>query len=106
MAEAGLFDGVLARGRVREAVADGAWLQAMLDAEAALARAWAEVGLISAADAETITAACGAAHYDAAALGEQAASTGNPAPPPEKALTQRVGAPAAGHVHSGATSQD
>jgi 3-carboxy-cis,cis-muconate cycloisomerase len=34
-----LFDGVLARGRVREAVSDRAWLQAMLDAEAALVRA-------------------------------------------------------------------
>jgi hypothetical protein len=31
-ASAGLFDGVLARGPVREAVADAAWLQAMLDA--------------------------------------------------------------------------
>src|SRR4051795_4402612 len=106
MAEAGLFDGVLARGRVREAVADAAWLQAMLDAEAALARASAEVGLISAADAETSAAACGAAHYDAAALGEQAASSGNPAAPLVKALTQRVEGSAAGHVHSGATSQD
>ena len=106
MAEAGLFDGVLARGRVREAVGDAAWLQAMLDAEAALARASAEVGLISAADAETIASACGAAHYDAAQLGEQAASSGNPAVPLVKALTSGWKGPAAGHVHSGATSQD
>ena len=35
----GLFDGVLARGSVRHAVGDGAWLQAMLDFESALARA-------------------------------------------------------------------
>ena len=35
----GLFDGVLARGRAR--AAGGAWLQAMLDVEAALARAQA-----------------------------------------------------------------
>jgi hypothetical protein len=34
-----MFDGVLARGRVAPAVADEAWLRAMLDAEAALA--WA-----------------------------------------------------------------
>ena len=40
-ADAGLFDGVLARGPVREAVSDRAWLQAMLDVEAALARAQA-----------------------------------------------------------------
>ncbi len=106
MAEAGLFDGVLARGRVREAVADDAWLQAMLDAEGALARASAAAGLLSAQDAETIAAACGAAHYDVAELGAQAAATGNPAAPLVKALTARVDGSAAGHVHSGATSQD
>jgi 3-carboxy-cis,cis-muconate cycloisomerase len=106
MREAGLFDGVLARGRVREAVDDAAWLQAMLDVEAALARATAKAGLISEEDAETIAAACGAAHYDAAEIGRAAASSGNPAAPLVKALTERVEGPAAGHVHSGATSQD
>ena len=35
----GLFDGVLARGPVREQVGDAAWLRAMLGIEAALARA-------------------------------------------------------------------
>jgi 3-carboxy-cis,cis-muconate cycloisomerase len=104
--QGGLFDGVLARGRVRGAVSDTAWLQAMLDVEAALARASAQAGLISVEDAETIAAECGAAHYDAAQLGEQAASSGNPAAPLVKALTNRVQGPAAGHVHSGATSQD
>ncbi len=106
MAEAGLFDGVLARGRVREAVGDVAWLQAMLDTEAALARASASAGLLSRDDAETISAACGAAHYDVAQLGREAASSGNPAAPLVKALTARVEGPAARHVHSGATSQD
>ena len=43
----GLFGEVLARGRVREATTDGAWLQAMLDVEAALARAQAAAGVIS-----------------------------------------------------------
>jgi 3-carboxy-cis,cis-muconate cycloisomerase len=106
VSDPGLFDGVLARGRVREAVSDVAWLQAMLDVEAALARASAQAGLISEADAETIAASCGAAHYDAAEIGEAAAGTGNPAAPLVKALTKRVEGPAAGHVHSGATSQD
>jgi 3-carboxy-cis,cis-muconate cycloisomerase len=106
MSEGRLFDGVLARGRVRDAVGDTAWLQAMLDVEAALARASATAGLISEADAETIGAACGAAHYDAAEIGAQAASSGNPAAPLVKALTKRVEGSAAGHVHRGATSQD
>jgi 3-carboxy-cis,cis-muconate cycloisomerase len=104
--EPGLFDGVLARGRVRDAVGDAAWLQAMLDVEAALARASAAVGLLSLEDAESIAAACGGAHYDAAELGRQAAASGNPAAPLVKALTERVDGPAARHVHSGATSQD
>jgi 3-carboxy-cis,cis-muconate cycloisomerase len=34
----GLFGGVLARGRVAAEVSDAAWLRAMLDVEAALAR--------------------------------------------------------------------
>jgi 3-carboxy-cis,cis-muconate cycloisomerase len=106
MTEPGLFDGVLARGRVRDAVGDTAWLQAMLDVEGALARASAKAGLITAEDGETIAASCGAAHYDAAELGRQAAGSGNPAAPLVKALTAHVRGPAARHVHSGATSQD
>lgn len=106
MTQPGLFDGVLARGRVREAVGDEAWLQAMLDAEAALARASAQAGLLAHEDAEAIAAACLAVHFDIAALGAQAAASGNPAAPLVKALTARVEGDAAGHVHSGATSQD
>jgi 3-carboxy-cis,cis-muconate cycloisomerase len=83
-----------------------AWLQAMLDAEAALARAQARAGLISGDDAAAIAAACDAARYDAAAIGAEAAKTGNPVVPLVKALTDAVEGPAAGHVHSGATSQD
>ena len=56
----GLFDAVLARGEAAAAVSDGAWLRAMLDVEAALARAQARAGLVPAADAEAIAAACDA----------------------------------------------
>jgi 3-carboxy-cis,cis-muconate cycloisomerase len=102
----GLFDGVLARGRVAAEVSDRAWLQAMLDVEAALARAQARVGLIGDDDARAISAAADAARFDAAALGEEAARTGNPVVPLVAALTEAVDGPAAGHVHRGATSQD
>lgn len=102
----GLFDGVLARGRVRGEVGDAAWLQALLDVEAALARAGAAAGLFPAADAEAIAAACRAERFDAAALGAQAAAGGNPVMPLVAALTAAVPQPAAGHVHLGATSQD
>jgi 3-carboxy-cis,cis-muconate cycloisomerase len=105
-AAGGLFDGVLARGPVREAVGDRAWLQAMLDFEAALARALARAGLVSDADAQAIGRACRAEDYDVAALGRAAAAAGNPAEPLVRALTARVSGSAAGQVHRGATSQD
>jgi 3-carboxy-cis,cis-muconate cycloisomerase len=102
----GLFDGVLARGGAAAAVSDGAWLQAMLDVEAALARAEAAVGLVPAEDAEAIGRACRAEDFDIAALGAAAAASGNPVVPLARALAERVGGSAAGHVHRGTTSQD
>ena len=102
----GLFGEVLARGRVREAVGDRAWLQAMLDVEAALARAQAAAGVIATEHAKAIAAACRAERYDVDALGVQAAAVGNPAAPLVRALRAQVGDPAAGDVHRGATSQD
>jgi len=102
----GLFDGVLARGRVRGEVDDAAWLQALLDVEAALARATARAGLIPEGYAAAITAACRAERFDVAALGEDAAEGGNPVIPLVRALTAAVPGDAAGWVHWGATSQD
>jgi 3-carboxy-cis,cis-muconate cycloisomerase len=102
----GLFDGVLARGAVREAVGDRAWLQAMLDFEAALARAEARAGIVPAEDAAAIGHACRADRFDVAALARAAADTGTPAAALVRALTAAVGGRAAGHVHHGATSQD
>jgi 3-carboxy-cis,cis-muconate cycloisomerase len=103
---AGLFGEVLARGPVREATTDLAWLQAMLDAEAGLARAQAAAGVIADEHAEAIAAACRAERYDVDALGAQAASVGNPAAPLVRALRAEVGDPASCDVHRGATSQD
>jgi 3-carboxy-cis,cis-muconate cycloisomerase len=102
----GLFGEVLARGRVRAATTDAAWLQAMLDIEAALARAQAAAGLIAASHADAIAAACRADLYDIDAIGARAAAVGNPAAPLVSALRERVGYPAAADVHRGATSQD
>ena len=106
MSDGGLFDAVLARGHAREAVADEAWLQAMLDVEAALARACAEAGVIPGARAEAIAGACRAELFDVAAIGAEAANVGNPAEPLVRALRAQVGEPAAEDVHRGATSQD
>ena len=101
-----LFDEVLAAGPVRALVADDAWLQAMLDAEAALAGAQAEVGLIPAEAAAAIAEVCEASRYDLAALARSAAASGNPAAPLARAITEQVGGPASRYVHFGATSQD
>ncbi len=101
-----MFDAIAARGEAAAAVTDEAWLQAMLDAEAALARALAQAGLIEAAEADAIAAACRADRFDAAAIARDAAGSGNPVVPLKAALTAAVEGPAAGHVHRGATSQD
>ncbi|MFL6096474.1 MAG: 3-carboxy-cis,cis-muconate cycloisomerase, partial [Blastococcus sp.] len=55
----GLFDGTFARGGAARAVADDAWFRALLDVEAALARAAARVGLVPTTTADAVTAACG-----------------------------------------------
>jgi 3-carboxy-cis,cis-muconate cycloisomerase len=105
-AAGGLFGGVFARGPVAARVGDQALLQALLDAEAALARASAAAGVIPAGAAEAIAAACDAGGFDAEALGRQAAAAGNPVVPLVRALAGRLPDGAAGHVHQGATSQD
>jgi len=97
-----VFDGVLARGGVAEQVSGRAWLQALLDFEAALARAQAGARIISEQDAEQIAAVCDADRYDVAEIGAGAAEIGNPAGAVVKALKAVVDAP----VHLGATSQD
>jgi 3-carboxy-cis,cis-muconate cycloisomerase len=102
----GLFDGVLARGAVRDEVGDGAFVAAMLEVESALARAAAEAGLVPAEAAEAIATACRAVRVDLLRLAEQAPASGNPVVPLVAALREALPAEAAGYVHKGATSQD
>nr|WP_243744994.1 3-carboxy-cis,cis-muconate cycloisomerase [Streptomyces hainanensis] len=85
------------------ATGDVAFLSAMLDAEAALARAQAARGLIPAAAAEAITAAARAEAFDVRGLALRARAGGNPVIPLVAELTERAGTDA---VHRGATSQD
>ncbi len=103
--EGGLFDAVLGRGAVAGEVGDPAWLRAMLDAEAALARAGATAGLVPAEAAAAITAAC-SGDIDAAALGRDAEAAGNPVVPLVRTLEAACGPDAGRWVHRGATSQD
>ncbi|MEU7901490.1 3-carboxy-cis,cis-muconate cycloisomerase [Actinoplanes sp. NPDC049118] len=103
---AGLFDGVLAAGDVRAATGDAAWVRALLDAEAALARAAARTGLAAGADADAVVAACAGLVVDPGELGAEAAATGNPVVPLIRRLRAAVPGDAARLVHRGATSQD
>jgi 3-carboxy-cis,cis-muconate cycloisomerase len=100
----GLFGGVFARGGAD--TSDVAWLQAMLDAEAGLARALERAGLTPAGSGAAVTEVAQAGNFDVAELGELSALTGNPVPALARALVRRVPQTAAGAVHRGATSQD
>jgi 3-carboxy-cis,cis-muconate cycloisomerase len=102
----GLFSGVFAHGQVD--TGSRAWLRAMLETEAALARAVERAGLVpvGAGAAVTAAAAVAADTIDPAALGRQAALTGNPVPALVRELAKLVPAEVADAVHRGATSQD
>ena len=99
-----LFGGVFRRGGVDSG--DHAWLRAMLDVEAALARAVERAGLAPGGAGAAVTKAAVPENFDLAELGELAALTGNPVPALSRALARQVPRPAAGAVHRGATSQD
>jgi len=101
-----VFSGIYARGGTAAAVSGQAWLQAMLDSEAALARACAREGLIPSGAAEAIAAACVAERFDLEAIGRGAADHATPVVPLVRALRERVGSEFAEQVHLGATSQD
>ena len=107
--DGGIFRPIFVPDEFREAVSGRAWLQAMLDAEAALATAEAQVGLIPHEAAAAIVSCCEATRFDPEELGRDGRAAGNPVPPLVKALTadvSKVSEDAARYVHKGATSQD
>ncbi len=99
-----LFGGLFRHGSAD--VGEHAWLQAMLDTEAALARVLERAGLADPGTGAEVTAAARADRFDVAELGRQAVRTGNPVPALVRGLTSMLPRPAAGAVHRGATSQD
>jgi 3-carboxy-cis,cis-muconate cycloisomerase len=101
-----MFDAIFTPQRLLDELGDRAWLQAMLDAERALAQAEAAVGLIPPAAAEAIAASCRADLFEPERIALQGRGSGNPAEPLVRALRAVVGGEAAGYVHHGATSQD
>jgi len=93
---------MLSSAAMRAICDDAAYLQNMLDFEAALARAEAARGVIPKQAAGPIGAACRGVSIDCAALADAATRSGNLAIPLVKALTANVAkadAEAARYVH-------
>ena len=107
--DAGLFSPVRAGTEVEALTSDGAFLQAMLDAEAALARAQARLGVVPPSAALVISDVCAAGPVDVVAVAHGARDGANPVVPLVPLLVAAVRAvdpAAAEHVHKGSTSQD
>jgi 3-carboxy-cis,cis-muconate cycloisomerase len=104
-----LIESLATTEELANAFSDQQVSQAMLDFEAALARAEAREGVIPQNAADAIGKAATAEVFDTAQLSREALRAGTPAIPVVKALTERVRASdpdAARFVHWGATSQD
>ncbi|MEU7612594.1 adenylosuccinate lyase family protein [Micromonospora sp. NPDC049204] len=107
--DSGLLSPVRAGTRVEQVVGDRAWLQAMLDAEAALARAQARLGTMPLQAAAVITRTARAELFDLREIALAARDTANPVVALVSRLTRAVAEldPAsAEYVHRGSTSQD
>jgi 3-carboxy-cis,cis-muconate cycloisomerase len=91
---------------MRAAMGEHAYLQRMLDVEAALARAQARLGLIPAEAAAAITAAADATRLDLPAMAAATRNTGYPVVALVKQLTALAGPDAGRWTHWGATTQD
>jgi 3-carboxy-cis,cis-muconate cycloisomerase len=104
-----LLDGFFRSPSVEPLFRDAAAVQSILDFEAALARAQARGGIISAAAAEVISSSCRVELFDLPSLAQAMPSAGNLAIPLLKQLNAIVGRnspDALRYVHFGATSQD
>jgi len=104
-----LIDSLATTDALTEVFSDRSILQAMLDFEAALARAQVTAGVIPERAAGAIAGAARAEHFDAEVMAREARDSGTVSIPLVKALTARVqaaDAASARFVHFGATSQD
>lgn len=105
-ADAGLLGPGWADSPAAAATGDAAYLRALLDAEAALTRAQAALGLAPAQAADAVTRAADPARFSPGALARRARDGGNPVIPLVEELTRAVGEEYGPYVHRGATSQD
>jgi len=104
-----IFDRFLASPEVMQVLDERAFVQAMLDFEAALARAQAAAGAIPPQVGQAIASACDARDFDVDAIVAEGGRVGTLAIPLVKALTTavaKIDADAALVVHWGSTTQD
>ncbi|MEW2397314.1 3-carboxy-cis,cis-muconate cycloisomerase [Streptomyces sp. NPDC046862] len=88
------------------ATSDAAYLRALLDAEVALTRAQASLGLAPEGAVTAVSAAAVPEGFDLRDIAGRARAGGNPVIPLVADLTKAVGAEYGPYVHRGATSQD
>ena len=91
---------------MRAAMGERAFLQRMLDVEAALARAQSRMGIVPAEAADAISLAAQVDKLDFTALAEATRNTGYPVVGLVKQLTALAGQEAGRWTHWGATTQD
>ncbi|OAP24694.1 3-carboxy-cis,cis-muconate cycloisomerase [Amycolatopsis sp. M39] len=106
--DSGLLSPVRAGTPAEAATSDRAFAAAMLEAEAALARAQARLGTVPSEAAQRITAAArvlGEGELDVVQLAREARATGNPVVSLVGTLSAKV-PDVADYVHRGSTSQD
>ena len=108
MSSGRLFAGLFAHGEAAARVSDRALLEAMVEVEAALLGALADVGLAPSAAADELAGALdsGGLELDLDELGRATGEQGTPIPGLLRALRRQLSDTAAAHLHKGATSQD
>ncbi len=105
-ADGPVFGAVYGTDAMRAAMGERAFLQRMLDTEAALARAQARLGMIPGEAAAAITAAARVETLDIPALAAATRNTGFPVVGLVKQLSAAAGADAGRWTHWGTTTQD
>jgi len=100
------YGGLFGSARLGELLGEQNRIRAMVEVEAALARAEAAHGVIPEAAGSRITAALGDFSPDLAEIGRGSHEAGVPVPALVAQLRRKVGAEHGAHVHWGATSQD
>lgn len=101
-----IFKDVYGTAEMRALFSDRAWLQFMLDIEAALARAQAKLGLVPVTVADAVAAAARVENLRLDHIAEGTRKIGFPVAAVVQELGRVAGKEAARYIHLGATTQD